>query len=130
MIYMGHGGGDKYIRNSSISKLERCCPTVLLGCSSGVIRDAGEFEPWGIPMAYMSAGCPSLVANLWDVTDKDIDKFGRQFLTRWGVFEDDSLDGSMDCSMALSQSRNECLLRYLNGAAPVLYGIPTFYNQH
>ncbi|KAG5368838.1 Separin [Yarrowia sp. C11] len=130
MIYMGHGGGDKYIRNSSIAKLEQCCPTVLLGCSSGVIRSAGELEPWGIPMAYMSAGCPSLVANLWDVTDKDIDKFGRQFLTRWGVLDDDSLDTSMDCSMALSQSRNECLLRYLNGAAPVLYGIPTFYNQH
>lgn len=131
MIYMGHGGGDKYIRNSSISKLERCCPTVLLGCSSGVIREAGEFEPWGIPMAYMSAGCPSLVANLWDVTDKDIDKFGRQFLTRWGVLEEDGSEGvSMDCSMALAHSRNECLLRYLNGAAPVLYGIPTFYNQH
>ncbi|KAG5360919.1 Separin [Yarrowia sp. B02] len=131
MIYIGHGGGDKYIRNSSISKLDQCCSTVLLGCSSGVIRDAGEFEPWGIPMAYMSAGCPSLVANLWDVTDKDIDKFGRQFLTRWGVLqEDDFGDVSMDCSMALSQSRNDCLLRYLNGAAPVLYGIPTFYNQH
>lgn len=132
MIYMGHGGGDKYIRNSSISKLEACCPTVLLGCSSGVIREAGEFEPYGIPMAYMAAGCPSLVANLWDVTDKDIDKFGRQFLTRWGVLDGDEegkMDVSMDCSMALAQSRNDCLLRYLNGAAPVLYGIPTFYNH-
>lgn len=128
-IYMGHGGGDKYIRNSTIAKMSNVCPTVLLGCSSGVVRQAGEFEPWGIPLAYLSAGCPSLVANLWDVTDKDIDKFGRQFLTRWGVIEEGGSEESVNSSVALAQSRNDCLLRFLNGAAPVLYGIPTDYKH-
>ena len=29
----------------------------------------------GMPLSYLLAGCPALVANLWDVTDRDIDKF-------------------------------------------------------
>lgn len=31
----------------------------------------------------MSAGCPCVVANLWDVTDKDIDRFCQALLLQW-----------------------------------------------
>ena len=29
------------------------------------------------------AGCPAAVANLWDVTDLDIDRFARGVLDQW-----------------------------------------------
>ena len=71
---------------------------------------------------------PTLVANLWDVTDKDIDKFSQS------VFDKLSLNSMKDkCSgnktsivAAVAQSRDSCKLKYLTGAAPVVYGIP-FY---
>lgn len=85
-------------------------------------------------LAYLSHGTlsPTLVANLWDVTDKDIDKFSA------AVFDRMSLNGDMIASStqstnartslitAVAQSRDSCKLKYLTGAAPVVYGIP-FY---
>ena len=73
---------------------------------------------------------PTLVANLWDVTDKDIDKFSQS------VFDKLSLNSmkekrsgnnkSTSIVAAVAQSRDSCKLKYLTGAAPVVYGIP-FY---
>jgi separase len=77
---------------------------------------------------------PSLVACLWDVTDNELDKFSRS------VFESLKLDvenvNSWSCESrsdsgvslvtAVGQSRDACKLKYLTGAAPVVYGIP-FY---
>lgn len=34
-------------------------------------------------LAYMLAGAPVSVANLWDVTDKDIDRFSMRLLEQW-----------------------------------------------
>ena len=44
-----------------------------MGCSSGNLRDGGDFEPSGMALQYLLAGAPAVVANLWDVTDRDID---------------------------------------------------------
>ena len=74
---------------------------------------------------------PTLVANLWDVTDKDIDKFSQS------VFDKLSLNSMREkragnkntntsIVAAVAQSRDSCKLKYLTGAAPVVYGIP-FY---
>jgi separase len=50
-----------------------------MGCSSGRLRggDGGDsggggggYEPSGAIWAYLLAGCPAAVANLWDVTDR------------------------------------------------------------
>ena len=30
-----------------------------------------------------AAGCPSVIANLWDVTDRDIDRFCQSLLQNW-----------------------------------------------
>jgi hypothetical protein len=96
-----------------------------MGCSSGRLRQHGQYEPWGaaaalavagarparscaamkdpallrfrrahkahrlrrpIPRPACScahAGCPAVVANLWDVTDRDIDRFGLALLRAW-----------------------------------------------
>lgn len=126
-VYMGHGGGEQYIRSASVKSLGRCCPSLLLGCSSGVLENSGDYEPCGTPINYLLGGCPLLVANMWDVTDKDIDLFSTAVLTRWGAFEENS---NVDICTAVMQSRDECTLKYLNGGAPVVYGLPLMLEKN
>lgn len=73
---------------------------------------------------------PTLVANLWDVTDKDIDKFAQSVfddlaLTPEGV-KNRRAEGQVSVVKAVAKAREACKLKYLTGAAPVVYGIP-FY---
>jgi separase len=80
---------------------------------------------------------PSLVANLWDVTDRDIDRLSE------AVFHKLHLDAShvpdvkaktlgvmplseMSTVQAVNASREDCKLKYLTGAAPVVYGLPVY----
>ena len=97
---------------------------------------------------------PALVATLWDVTDKDIDRFSHALLKRWGLLPTTSTFPSSSTSRAkgkgherttkateasgsdstgpvslveaAARGREACILRYLNGAAPVVYGIPVY----
>ncbi|EEB07457.1 separase/separin [Schizosaccharomyces japonicus yFS275] len=125
-LYFGHGGGEQYITSQDIMSLDRCAVSILMGCSSGALHESGLYEPWGTPVSYLVGGCPTLVANLWDITDKDIDRFSQNMLERWGLFAKDRLRPALDICLAVSKSRDCCHLRYLNGAAPVVYGIPAF----
>eukprot|EP00878_Enallax_costatus_P039601 GHUV01045454.1.p1 GENE.GHUV01045454.1~~GHUV01045454.1.p1 ORF type:complete len:138 (+),score=46.72 GHUV01045454.1:225-638(+) len=54
-----------------------------MGCSSGRLKQAGLYEPSGAIWGYLMAGCPAAVANLWDVTDRDIDRFAQAVLQQW-----------------------------------------------
>ncbi|KAL9587499.1 MAG: hypothetical protein Q9212_000201 [Teloschistes hypoglaucus] len=144
-LYFGHGSGGQYIRSKTVQKLDRCAVALLIGCSSGRLTEAGGFEPYGTPMSYMQAGSGAMLATLWDVTDKDIDRFSETVLQKWGLFEDQS--GSnispvkkaprtkgrsktratrVSLDQAVAQGRGSCIFRYLNGAAAVVYGIPVF----
>ncbi|PLW08516.1 hypothetical protein PCANC_18311 [Puccinia coronata f. sp. avenae] len=135
MLYFGHGGAEQYIRSQTIKQLPRCAVTMLWGCSSGMLHDQGDFDPTGTPYAYMLAGCPALLANLWDVTDKDIDKLALDLFTRVGIqstlddhlTEDAASSSSSTLTGALALARSACQLKYLNGAAPVVYGIPVTF---
>ena len=62
---------------------------------------------------------PCIIANLWDVTDADIDRFTDKLLKSW-------LSSSGDDVMcaSLADARDVCRLPMLIGAAPVVYGIP------
>ncbi|RAH71817.1 C50 family peptidase [Aspergillus aculeatinus CBS 121060] len=124
-LYFGHGSGAQYIRGRTIKRLERCAITFLMGCSSGALTEAGEYEPYGTPMNYLHAGSPALVATLWDVTDKDIDRFAKSTFDKWGLFGGEEEAVALD--EAVCQSRQACVLKYLNGAAPVIYGIPSVF---
>eukprot|EP01080_Neovahlkampfia_damariscottae_P007482 gene7482-11806_t len=119
-IYMGHGGAEKYFRPSEISKLNKCAVTLLMGCSSGNLIENGEHEPTGTALNYILGNCPCLIANLWDVTDVDIDRFSLELLECFKNEDDKSL---VDC---IPLAREKCKLKYLIGCAPVCYGIPVF----
>ncbi|KAL8258352.1 hypothetical protein R6Q59_030393 [Mikania micrantha] len=82
-IYLGHGSGVQYIPGGEIQKLERCAATLLMGCSSGSLSLNGSYTPKGAPLYYLFAGSPVIIANLWDVTDKDIDRFCKTVLDGW-----------------------------------------------
>ncbi|KAJ1968935.1 separin protein [Dispira parvispora] len=132
-LYFGHSGGEQYLKGQKIRRFDRCAVSLLFGCSSGYLKPAGEFDPCGIALDYMVAGCPSLVANLWDVTDKDIDRFSKAVLEEWGLVPSsdqtkvgDSKDKGCSLSEAVARGRDECHLKYLIGAAPVVYGIPCY----
>ena len=200
-LYFGHGAGSQYIRPRTIKKLERCSEVVwLMGCSSGAVTEFGELEPQAVPLAYLNAGmrkasndatkeeesdsrkCLSIVATLWDVTDKDIDRFSLTIGEEWGLWSAPPTDaakipaktpkkrerlvapstpprapktpktpkvvktpaaaktparsrsrstagvqrGPISLASAVARSRDACYLRYLNGAAPVVYGVPVY----
>ncbi|KAG2240437.1 hypothetical protein Bca52824_090755 [Brassica carinata] len=82
-LYFGHGSGAQYLSSREIEKLDNCCATFLMGCSSGSLWLKGCYIPQGIPLSYLLAGSPAIVANLWDVTDRDIDRFGKALLEAW-----------------------------------------------
>ncbi|KAL6306065.1 peptidase family C50-domain-containing protein [Sparassis latifolia] len=139
VIYFGHGGAEQYVRSHKIRHLPRCAATMLWGCSSGALKEMGDFDRVGTPYNYMLAGCPTLVANLWDVTDRDIDKFSQAVfdslrlipseVNRWRPNETVDAGSARDgvsAVTAVAKARECCKLKYLTGAAPVVYGIP-FY---
>ena len=152
-VYFGHGSGAQYIRARHIKRLQKCAVTFLMGCSSGKMNECGAFEPYGVPWNYMHAGAPAVVGALWDVTDKDIDRFAMKTFIEWGLLPDENLQddaskskrkakaaqptprreareesrrrkGQIGLDEAVAKARDACILKYLNGAAPVIYGIP------
>ncbi|KAH0280959.1 hypothetical protein KCU91_g670, partial [Aureobasidium melanogenum] len=197
LLYFGHGSGNQYIRNRTIKKLDKCAEVVwLMGCSSGTVTEHGDYEPTSVPLSYLVAGkrkndisisdeetktlrndnreglCMAVVATLWDVTDKDIDRFAVKTGEHWGlwssapaptpmelappktprkrgrsvpktpsktpsrtpggrsrsrlVMRDEEETRKKSLVEAVMLSRDACNLRYLNGAATVVYGVPVY----
>lgn len=54
--YFGHGGGEQYARSNKIRALAKCAAVMLWGCSSGDLKEMGEFDRVGTPYNYMLAG--------------------------------------------------------------------------
>jgi separase len=69
---------------------------------------------------------PLLVANLWDVTDRDIDKFSQTVFDSLRLTPARGEEEGVSVVTAVAQAREACKLKYLTGAAPIVYGIP-FY---
>ncbi|PHH62919.1 hypothetical protein CDD81_6552 [Ophiocordyceps australis] len=149
LLYFGHGSGAQYVRGRTIRRLDQCRPTTfLMGCSSAALIEAGDFECYGPVWNYMMAGCPAVVGTLWDVTDRDIDRFAGRAFEEWGLLprgtfggrgqddaehdsggeEQDEPDEAPALSLveAVATAREVCRLRYLNAAAVVVYGIPVY----
>ena len=129
-IFFGHGAGSSYYRLIP-EGLDGCnvnCASIVIGCSSGkLFSDGKQLETYGASYRFLLNGCPSYVGVLWDVTDKDIDKFSDQMLSYWFLNwkpEINETKQSMANTKAVSKARIACRLKHLIGAAPVVYGLP------
>ena len=119
MIYIGHGTGERYYNPHKIRRLLKCCPILLMGCSSGRLKEYGNYEPNGTILSFLLAGSPFVIANLWDVTDKDIDRLTEYMLEKWLV----NNQNQSICEV-LTEARETCKLPSLIGSATVCYGLP------
>lgn len=151
-VYIGHGGCDQYIK---VSKLLKKCgndqdsqnklpPSLLLGCSSVKLDNcnynynSSKLQPLGNIYNWLNCKSAMILGNLWDVTDKDIDIFTISLLQKWGLINDSTNNNSnnnnnhgmkkLDLTNSVVQSRGKCTLKYLNGSAPVVYGLPMYLN--
>lgn len=62
---------------------------------------------------------PLVLGNLWDVTDRDIDRFTKALLESWL-----SAGSGAPLLDHMGPSRRATHLKHLIGAAPVVYGLP------
>ncbi|OUM64160.1 hypothetical protein PIROE2DRAFT_42825, partial [Piromyces sp. E2] len=132
-MYFGHGGGECYIKGRTIRNHneKKCAVTLLMGCSSGLLKSSGAYDPTGNSINYILGLSPALAANLWDVTDKDIDRLTQGLLEEWGVLSPLSSHTSSTTEDPLVLARRRCKLKFLIGASTVIYGIPIYnYNSH
>lgn len=150
LLYFGHGSGAQYIRGRTIRRLDRCRATVLLmGCSSAALAETGEFEPAGPVWNYMMAGCPAVLGTLWDVTDRDVDRFAAGVVEGWGLVPrgafkgeekssrrkggadggDEGAEGGKSLVEAVVGARERCRFRFVTAAAAVVYGIPVYVEK-
>jgi separase len=192
VLYFGHGSGAQFVRSKAVRRLypgqqegqttkPGCATTFLFGCSSVHLTENGIYEPSGMLASYLTAGAPAVVGMLWDVTDKDCDRFAVKAGELWGLWPEPQEDtapvappktpgrkkgkgrvaqltdegegartpGSakkgkkakimggkpeladdrrrgLGLDECVREARKSCVLRYLNGAAAVMYGIPVY----
>ena len=123
-LYFGHGTAREYLPLSYVP-LSWKAVIILMGCSSGVLTSHGDLGLDGVSLSYLLAGSPAILANLWDVTDKDIDRFALGLLRDWYKCSESNLDIPSLASSVVN-ARANCRLRFLTGASPVIYGAPVF----
>jgi separase len=103
-------------------------------------------------VSYLLEGADYVLANLWDVTDKDIDKLSIECMKKYfneikitekldnsnsdrGMSEENTdkfqiktnicdYEGCYSLSRALITSRSVCKMQNVVGCAPVIYGLP------
>uniref|UniRef100_A0A8C9EQA6 separase n=1 Tax=Pavo cristatus TaxID=9049 RepID=A0A8C9EQA6_PAVCR len=119
-IYAGHGAGARLLDGQTIAQLQCRAVALLFGCSSAALAVRGSLEGSGIVLKYIMAGCPLVLGNLWDVTDRDIDRYAEALLRAW-------LGAPRPRAPLLhyvAEARRAPRLQHLIGAAPVAYGLP------
>ncbi|XP_058414104.1 separin isoform X1 [Diceros bicornis minor] len=120
-IYAGHGAGARFLDGQTVLRLSCRAVALLFGCSSAALAVHGNLEGAGIVLKYIMAGCPLFLGNLWDVTDRDIDRYTEALLQGW-------LGAGPGAPLLyyVNQARQAPRLKYIIGAAPVAYGLPVF----
>lgn len=146
-IYFGHSAGESYLKLQDlkehlIKKETSLAPSLLVGCSSGRIVNNGIFPSESTVQYYLQGSryvwkmhpisqlcfSPLVLANLWDVTDKDIDQYIQQVMIEASLLKVDENDKNTPIELeniahAAQSSRNQCYLKSLNGKSPVVYGL-------
>jgi len=129
-IYFGHSAGESYLKLKDLNehlaqKKTTLAPSLLVGCSSGRIMHNGMFASESTIQFYLQGHCPLVLANLWDVTDKDIDQYIQHVMLQANLL-DDTENPPLQIKQlihASQDSRSQCYMKNLNGRAPVVYGI-------
>ncbi|KAM4881245.1 separin [Thomomys bottae] len=118
-IYAGHGAGARFLDGQAVLRLNCRAVALLFGCSSAALAVHGNLEGIGIVLKYIMAGCPLFLGNLWDVTDRDIDRYTEALLQGW-------LGAGPGAPLLhyVNQARQAPRLKFLIGAAPIAYGLP------
>ncbi|MGH0121406.1 UNVERIFIED_CONTAM: hypothetical protein FKN15_019841 [Acipenser sinensis] len=118
-IYAGHGAGARFLSPQVLMKMGCHSVSLLFGCSSAALAVRGSLEGSGVVLHYLMAGCPLVLGNLWDVTDRDIDRFTKSLLQDW-------LDAGPGAPVMehVIRAREAPRLKHLIGAAPIVYGLP------
>ncbi|XP_074489400.1 separin [Sebastes fasciatus] len=118
-IFVGHGAGARFIDGQAVLKRRMRAASLIFGCSSAALAVRGDQEGQGILLNYLIAGCPFYLGNLWDVTDRDIDRFTKVLLESW-------FSGGSGASLLdhMGPARQATHMKHLIGAAPVVYGLP------
>jgi Peptidase family C50 len=147
LLYFGHGGGHQYLSKGQIeawghSMGGSLASIILMGCSSGKLESVNtkfstslsklpiHYEPEGLALSYLMAGSPCVVGNLWDVTDRDIDRYSMALLE--SVYDNlDDDNGTRTIANGVAKARSRCKMQYIVGCAPVCYGFPvTVHRTH
>ncbi|CAH8657528.1 unnamed protein product [Schistosoma guineensis] len=129
LIFLGHGNGSQFLLHTFNQGLNARSVTLILGCSSGKPRSAGRHEPYTSLFNHLIAGCPFVCGLLWDVTDRDVDRFTLKFLTSW-LGKDGSDDGRDakphgTLGQSIFNATSACKLKHLVGKSVIVYGIPS-----
>lgn len=163
LIYCGHGAGNAFhgasvpssslssssapeVASSSKARETEVLPAALLwGCSSGRLLSRGRgHDPSGPALSYLCRGGAFVLGNLWDVTDRDLDRLTLDCMqhlfldsqphhTKKVLFQDhvDDVNATEDAARTettvarcLAEAREVCKMQYAVGAAAVLYGLP------
>uniref|UniRef100_A0A803XV34 separase n=1 Tax=Meleagris gallopavo TaxID=9103 RepID=A0A803XV34_MELGA len=119
-IYAGHGAGARLMDGQTIAQLQCRAVALLFGCSSAALAVRGSLEGAGIVLKYIMAGCPLVLGNLWDVTDRDIDRYAEALLRAWLG----APGPGVPLLRYVAEARRAPRLQHLIGAAPVAYGLP------
>lgn len=117
-LYFGHGTGEKYLPKNHYKAVKNKA-AFIFGCSSSRLFCRPNFKRNGIALKYLET-VNNFIGCLWDVTDKDLDIFSISFL--------EDLMGANKCAAdIIGKNRQKMKLKYLNGAALVLWGLPIEY---
>lgn len=110
LLYFGHGGGSRYLRNLKNKIL------FLFGCCSSKILNTQNFKRNGKVLDHLSRG-NTIIGCLWEVTDKDLDLISMRII--------DNLFSDRCLVCIVKEAIEASKLRYLNGCSLVVYGMPT-----
>lgn len=113
-LFFGHGSGKRYFQIQSKNPKS----LLLFGCSSCKLLTCPNFKANGFSLRYLNNN-RTVLGNLWDVTDKDLDKLTISLLS-------DLLQGH-DIVDAIYRSKGVCKLKHLNSSALVIYGSLTSF---
>ncbi|CAH8871107.1 unnamed protein product [Trichobilharzia szidati] len=132
VIYLGHGNGSHFLLHTFNEGLIARAVALIIGCSSGRPHWCGRHEPYASVFNHIIAGCPFVCGLLWDVTDRDVDRFTLQFLMNWLGNKDSQNNDKELCDTlgsSIFRAISACKLKHLVGKSVIVYGIPVEPNK-